>query len=134
MLCALTLMILAMARPRHGREQTIINSRGIAIEMVVDRSSSMKALDFQIDDLHVDRLTAIKNVAAKFVGGDEDSNRDDALPGRVSDLIGLITFAWIGPRIGVRRRAPLDSVKPMVRIYIHIRIIADCHHGNIDRH
>lgn len=90
MLCALTLMILAMARPRHGREQTIINSRGIAIEMVVDRSSSMQALDFQIDGLHVDRLTAIKNVAAKFVGGDEDDQRDDALPGRASDLIGLI--------------------------------------------
>ncbi len=48
-LCALTLMIVSLARPRHGREQTIINSEGIAIEMVVDRSGSMQALDFQID-------------------------------------------------------------------------------------
>ena len=92
-LCALTLMILALARPRHGRQQTVINSEGIAIEMVVDRSGSMQALDFQIDGQHVDRLAAIKNVAAKFVRGDEDSGRAGALPGRVSDLIGLISFA-----------------------------------------
>ena len=36
---------------------------------------------------HVDRLTAIKSVAGKFVTGDE------SLDGRFSDLIGLITFA-----------------------------------------
>jgi Ca-activated chloride channel family protein len=93
MLSALTLMIVSLARPRHGREQTIISSEGIAIEMVVDRSGSMQALDFQIDGQHVDRLTAIKNVATKFVGGDEDTDQADALSGRISDLIGLITFA-----------------------------------------
>ena len=92
-LCALTLMIVSLARPRHGREQTMINSEGIAIEMVVDRSGSMQALDFQIDGRNVDRLTAIKNVAAKFVGGDEDADQAGELRGRISDLIGLITFA-----------------------------------------
>lgn len=94
-LCALTLMIVSLARPRHGRQQTVISSEGIAIEMVVDRSSSMRALDFKIDDAHVDRLTAIKNVASKFVLGDDESKRseEDALVGRVSDLIGLIVFA-----------------------------------------
>lgn len=93
LLLALTLMIVSLARPRHGREQTVIDSEGIAIEMVVDRSGSMQALDFQIDGQHVDRLTAIKNVAAKFVLGDEESNQERVLPGRISDLIGLITFA-----------------------------------------
>ena len=83
-------MILSLARPRHGREQTIIESEGIAIQMVVDRSGSMRALDFKIENQHVDRLTAIKNVANKFVLGEDDS---DTLPGRISDLIGLITFA-----------------------------------------
>ena len=92
-LTALTLMIVSLARPRHGREQTIISSEGIAIEMVVDRSGSMRALDFEIDGRNVDRLTAIKNVASKFVMGDDDKNADEALAGRVSDLIGLITFA-----------------------------------------
>ncbi|MGI9474070.1 MAG: vWA domain-containing protein [Rubripirellula sp.] len=90
---AITLMIVSMARPRHGREQTIISSEGIAIEMVVDRSGSMRALDFEIEGRNVDRLTAIKNVASKFVMGDEDTRGGQALVGRVSDLIGLITFA-----------------------------------------
>ena len=92
LLCSLALMIVAMARPRYGREQTIINSEGIAIEMVVDRSSSMQALDFKIEGSHVDRLQAIKNVASKFVLGDgEDSG--DALSGRPGDLVGLMVFA-----------------------------------------
>lgn len=91
LVAALTLMILGLARPRHGREQTIVDSEGIAIELVVDRSSSMQALDFLIDQQNVDRLTAIKNVASKFVAGDEDGG--GSLSGRVSDLIGLISFA-----------------------------------------
>jgi Ca-activated chloride channel family protein len=86
-------MIVALARPRKGREQTIIESEGIAIEMVVDRSGSMQAMDFQIDGQHVDRLTAIKNVAGNFVVGDEEKSKDLELKGRVSDLVGLITFA-----------------------------------------
>jgi len=81
------MLIISLARPQEGRQQTVTESEGIAIEMVVDRSGSMQALDFKIDGEHVDRLTAIKNVAAKFVMG------DDGLDGRFSDLVGLITFA-----------------------------------------
>lgn len=86
-LAAVVFMILGLARPREGREQTVIDTEGIAIEMVVDRSGSMRALDFQIEGENVDRLTAIKNVAGKFVTG------DGGLDGRFSDLVGLITFA-----------------------------------------
>ena len=84
---ALLFLILGLARPREGREKTVTDSQGIAIAMVVDRSGSMQAMDFQIDGEHVDRLTAIKNVAGKFVMG------GDALDGRFSDLVGLIAFA-----------------------------------------
>lgn len=86
-LLALGFLIVGLARPREGRQQTVTESEGIAIQMVVDRSSSMRALDFKIAGEHVDRLTAIKNVAGKFVMGDDD------LDGRFSDLVGLITFA-----------------------------------------
>jgi Ca-activated chloride channel family protein len=89
---ALALMILSLARPRHGRQRTIVNSEGIAIEMVIDRSGSMQALDFRIDGQPVDRLTAVKNVASKFIVGNRDSSDGD-LPGRISDLVGLIVFA-----------------------------------------
>ncbi len=89
---AAALMILSLARPRIGRDQTIVHSEGIAIELVVDRSGSMKALDFKIDGAHVDRLTAIKQVASKFVLGDEESD-GGTLQGRISDLVGLVAFA-----------------------------------------
>jgi len=84
---AVLAIIVGLAQPREGREQTVTDTEGIAIEMVVDRSGSMQAMDFQVDGEHVDRLTAIKNVVGKFVtGGDE-------LKGRFSDLVGLIAFA-----------------------------------------
>lgn len=93
MLAALSLMIISLARPRYGREQTVVTSEGIAIEMVVDKSGSMRALDFKIDGQSVDRLTAIKNVASKFVLGDNDAKNDATISGRTGDLIGLVTFA-----------------------------------------
>ena len=98
-LSAVALMIVALARPREGREQTIVDADGIAIEMVVDRSGSMQAMDFQIDGQHVDRLTAIKNVAGRFIQGDDKEHKDEGLAGRVSDLIGLITFAGFADSI-----------------------------------
>ena len=92
-LTAIAVTIVALARPREGREQTVVDADGIAIEMVVDRSGSMRALDFKIDGKHVDRLTAIKNVAGRFIQGDDDPAEEAGLSGRVSDLVGLITFA-----------------------------------------
>lgn len=90
-LLGLTLLIIALARPREGRQQAIVESEGIAIEMVVDRSGSMQAMDFQIDGQNVDRLTAIKKVAGSFIEG--DPKQETELAGRISDLVGLVTFA-----------------------------------------
>jgi Ca-activated chloride channel family protein len=84
---AIIFMMVALARPQEGRKQTVTDAEGIAIELVVDRSGSMQALDFELEGEAVDRLTAIKDVAGKFVTGGEN------LDGRFSDLIGLITFA-----------------------------------------
>ncbi|MEM1068661.1 MAG: VWA domain-containing protein [Planctomycetota bacterium] len=93
-LLSVTLMIVAIARPRFGRDRTVIRSEGIAIQLVVDRSSSMRALDFKIEDKNVDRLTAIKNVARKFVEGDLGVDAPSGeMAGRASDLMGLISFA-----------------------------------------
>lgn len=103
-LAAVALTIVALARPREGREQTVVDADGIAIEMVVDRSGSMQAMDFKINGQHVDRLTAIKNVAGRFIAGDaaEDAGKqpvDEELEGRTSDLVGLVTFAGFADAI-----------------------------------
>lgn len=82
--CAL--LILCLARPQQANEQTRVRAEGIAIQMLVDRSGSMQAMDFRLDGQAVDRLTAVKKVVSDFVMGRGE------LPGRPNDLIGLIAF------------------------------------------
>ena len=84
---ALILLVTALARPQTGREQIRDVSKGIAIEMVVDRSSSMGA-ELEYDGETLTRLEVVKKVFNKFVLGDD---RD--LLGRPNDLIGMIVFA-----------------------------------------
>jgi Ca-activated chloride channel family protein len=86
-IAVVVLVIVALARPQEGRKETIVDSEGIAIEMVVDRSGSMRAMDFELEGKPVDRLAAIKDVAGKFIAGEGE------LEGRPADLIGLVTFA-----------------------------------------
>ncbi len=83
---ALAVLIVVIARPRKGNEQTKLPTEGIAIGLLVDRSGSMQAMDFTVDGKQVDRLTAVRNVVRSFVLG------DDRLKGRPDDLIGLIAF------------------------------------------
>lgn len=73
---ALTLGILALARPQERDVIVERTTEGIDIMMVLDLSTSMKAEDFRPN-----RFEAAKDVAARFVDG------------RVSDRIGLIVFA-----------------------------------------
>ncbi|MCA9191869.1 MAG: VWA domain-containing protein [Planctomycetales bacterium] len=87
-LIALGVLIVALARPREGKKETLIETEGIAIELLIDRSGSMRALDFTVDSNPTDRLSAVKEVATKFVLGD-----DKQLTGRSADLIGLVVFA-----------------------------------------
>ena len=83
---ALALFITALARPQMGYERIRDFSRGIAIEMVVDRSSSMGA-EMRFMGLRSNRLEVVKRVFSDFVDGAGD------LPGRPNDLVGMITFA-----------------------------------------
>lgn len=86
-LLALALVILALARPQAGLEKIEDISKGVAIEMVVNRSGSMGS-EMEFDGQAMTRLDVVKRVFAEFVRG----NRRD-LKGRPTDLIGLVTFA-----------------------------------------
>jgi len=84
---AIALLILCVARPQKANEQTRVLTEGIAIQLVIDRSGSMLAEDFERDGQPVSRLETVKTVVRDFVAG------NDRLHGRPDDLIGLITFA-----------------------------------------
>jgi Ca-activated chloride channel family protein len=99
----LVLLIVCVARPQRPNERTRIITEGIAIQLIVDRSGSMRALDFEIDGKPANRLAAVRDVVEEFVVG------GDALPGRPDDLVGLISFATYA-----------DSVCPMTLDHTHL--------------
>ena len=80
------LIVFALARPQSGREEFRIRTEGIAIQMCIDRSGSMQALDFPLDGQRVNRLDAVKHVFRQFVAGEASFDR------RPDDLIGLVVF------------------------------------------
>jgi len=84
---AITLLVLCLARPVIANQQTKVFVEGAALQLVVDRSGSMRALDFRLDGQTTNRLDAVKSVATAFIQGGAE------LAGRPDDLVGLITFA-----------------------------------------
>lgn len=73
---ALSLLIIAMARPQATMKEENVSTEGIDIVISIDVSGSMQARDFKPS-----RLEACKEVAAEFI---------DA---RESDRMGLVVFA-----------------------------------------
>ncbi len=78
---AVGLLIVALARPQLGDEESVIRSEGIDIMLAVDVSSSMLAEDFTLESGPANRLDAVKEVVRQFV---ED---------RAGDRVGLVLFA-----------------------------------------
>jgi Ca-activated chloride channel family protein len=80
-LLALGFLIVALARPQFGRGLTEVEASGVDIMLAVDVSSSMEALDFELEEERVNRLEAVKDTVAKFIEA------------RPNDRIGLVAFA-----------------------------------------
>jgi len=74
-------MVVGLARPQTAGEQIRISGRGLAIALVVDRSSSMKTTDFPSEGGPISRLDAAKRTLGRF------------LEARADDLIGVVAFA-----------------------------------------
>lgn len=86
---ALACLLVAVARPQIADESSRQYAEGVAIQMVVDTSSSMEDDDLATGGRRQTRLDVVKDVFRRFVAGDPD----DGLPGRKNDLIGMIRFA-----------------------------------------
>lgn len=84
---ALVLLVIALARPQQGQERVRDLSKGIAIEMVLDRSTSMGE-EMAFDGQVMNRLEVVKRVFNEFIAGNGGT-----LGGRPNDLIGLVVFA-----------------------------------------
>lgn len=73
---ALTMIVIAVARPRSSTDMEKIDTEGIDIVMAMDVSTSMLARDFTPD-----RISAAKDIAVEFIAQ------------RPSDRMGIVVFA-----------------------------------------
>ncbi len=87
-LLGLSLIVICLARPQAGSTQSMQVSNGIAIQLLVDVSSSMDMTMNLPNGESRSRIEVAKELVEKFIMGDGDD-----LKGRDGDLIGLITFA-----------------------------------------
>ncbi len=77
---ALFLALLALARPQGGNVQRQVTSAGVDIQLVIDTSGSMEAMDLTLGEDRATRLEVAKSVVGQFIDG------------RVQDRIGLVIF------------------------------------------
>ena len=77
---ALTLLVLALARPQLEKGSSDVESKGVNIMLVLDWSSSMKKRDFTIDHKRVTRAEALVKVITEFMRA------------RKTDRMGLVRF------------------------------------------
>jgi Ca-activated chloride channel family protein len=85
---ALIALIIAAARPETGATLSRDITKSIAIEVLIDRSTSMLHGDMIYAGRRSTRLNAVRALSRQFIFGND---RD--LKGRPNDMIGLIEFA-----------------------------------------
>jgi len=98
----LSLGIAALARPQEVLGHVRTSTEGVAIQLVVDRSSSMNET-MSYGGGVATRLDVVKQVVREFIEGDE---RFGSGMGRRGDMIGLIAFAGYA-----------DTICPLVRTH-----------------
>lgn len=107
-LLAACLLIISLARPQLGEGRSLRSTQAVAIQLVVDRSGSMRApMEFAGQSLT--RLDVVKRVVREFLIG-----TGGTLQGRPDDLVGLVSFARIA-----------DTVCPLVRDHAAVADLTD---------
>ena len=77
---AISLLVLALARPQEGHKSTEILSVGVDIMLALDTSGTMQALDFIKDEKRDTRLAMVKDVVSQFIEN------------RPNDRMGMVVF------------------------------------------
>ncbi len=80
------LFLFAAFDPQIPDDTVKVRSKGISVALVLDLSSSMSAIDLDLNNER-SRIDVAKEMSIKFVKG------DDQLAGRANDEISIVTFA-----------------------------------------
>jgi len=79
-LVALTLLVVALARPQVEKSQTREDQRGINIMLALDFSGTMRTKDFFLDGRRVARSEGLRKICDEFIRN------------RPNDCVGLVSF------------------------------------------
>ncbi len=85
-LLCIALLVIAISRPQKGKKVSMSSTRGVIMQIVLDRSGSMGEM-MNYYGKGLSRLESAKLVLKDFILGSND------LGGRPNDLLGLISFA-----------------------------------------
>jgi len=85
---AIVSILIALARPQGTSQRSLDLSEGIAIQVLIDVSSSMDINIKGFENKNSTRMDVAKKLVSLFITGDGKT-----LKGRAGDLIGLISFA-----------------------------------------
>lgn len=111
----LVALVLAVARPQHGTERSRDITQGVAISMVVDRSSSMGER-MRFGGRNVTRLETVKRVFREFIDPAEGE-----MSGRPNDLISMTAFAQYADSV-----CPLTlSHTTLLKLLDSVRLVED---------
>lgn len=77
---ALTLVVLALARPQVEKSENREDARGINLMLALDFSGTMRTRDFVLDGRRMSRSTALKQLTSEFIRA------------RPNDRLGLVSF------------------------------------------
>ncbi len=95
----LALLVVALARPQETKGWTTTSTEGVAIQIVYDRSGSMR--EPMPDNESMTTNEVARDALVKFIKGDGGTLR-----GREGDMVGLIAFARFA-----------DTIAPMARVH-----------------
>ena len=98
----LVLLIVALARPQRGLEESRVRTEAVDIVLVIDVSPSMEAEDFSTAVRRMNRLDAAKQVIEAFVAKRESDRIGAIVFARLPYTLAPLTLdhAWLMERIG----------------------------------
>lgn len=108
----LGLLAVALARPQETSGQTRTSTEGVAMQLVIDRSGSMRE-PIELAGQQVSKIDLVKRVVKDFVAGDGKN-----LKGRPGDMIGLITFGRYADTLAPLSRAHEPLIDAAQRIQL----------------
>lgn len=109
-LFTLALVFVALARPQESSGWTTTSTEGIAVQIVLDRSGSMRE-PIGGDTGDTSKIEVARKTVAAFVQGDGKK-----LKGRTGDMVGLIAFARYADTLSPLARTHESLVEAVKRV------------------